>query len=80
MDSISRVEAFPMSDNHPVPGTVHLLDLEGILIAKHASGSQRDIVLVPSPSSDPNDPLNWSARRKLLSTVCVSMCVISHCI
>lgn len=56
-----------------VPGTVHLVDLEGILRAKHASGSEKDIVLVPAPSADPDDPLNWSPRRKLLSTTC--MCV-----
>ncbi|KAJ9644288.1 hypothetical protein H2204_001639 [Knufia peltigerae] len=41
--------------------------------AKHASKGSKDIVLVPAPSSDPDDPLNWSPRRKLLSTSC--MCV-----
>ncbi|KAI9838369.1 MAG: hypothetical protein M1819_005637 [Sarea resinae] len=56
-----------------IPGTVHLVDLEGTMHAKHASGQQHDVVLVPSPSSSPEDPLNWSPRRKLLSTVC--MCV-----
>jgi hypothetical protein len=73
----------------PVPGTVHLVDLEGTMLAKHAQGGQRDIVLVPAPSSDPDDPvggfcppkllnadttkLNWTPRRKMLSTTC--MCV-----
>ncbi|GAB7356972.1 hypothetical protein MBLNU459_g7810t1 [Dothideomycetes sp. NU459] len=56
-----------------VPGTVHLVDLEGTMHAQHARGGQRDIVLVPAPSSDPDDPLNWSPRRKALSTTC--MCV-----
>jgi hypothetical protein len=56
-----------------VPGTVHLVDLEGTIQAKHATGDERDIVLVPAPSADPEDPLNWSPRRKLLSTAC--MCV-----
>ncbi|KAL9121533.1 MAG: hypothetical protein Q9187_001904 [Circinaria calcarea] len=56
-----------------VPGTVHLIDLEGTLFAKHASGGQHDILLVPAPSDDPDDPLNWSPRRKKLSTV--SMCM-----
>lgn len=64
-----------MDDRRLVPGTVHLVDLEGVLNAKYASGSQTDIVLVPSPSADPDDPLNWSARRKLLSTACVCVCV-----
>lgn len=58
----------------PTPGTVHLVDLEGTLNAKHAKGSRnQDVVLVPAPSADPEDPLNWSPRRKTLSTVC--MCV-----
>jgi len=56
-----------------VPGTVHLVDLEHTMHAKHAQGGQRDIVLVPTPSSDLDDPLNWSPRRKMLSTTC--MCV-----
>lgn len=35
-----------------VPGTVHLVDLEGTLRAKHAPGAgHKDIVLVPSPVS-----------------------------
>jgi hypothetical protein len=56
-----------------VPGTVHLVDLMGTISGRHAESGQRDIVLVPAPSSDPDDPLNWSPRRKALSTVC--MCV-----
>lgn len=40
------------------PGTVHLVDLDGTLSAKHALGGQKDIVLIPAPSDDPNDPLN----------------------
>ena len=58
----------------PVPGTVHQVDLEGTMNAKHAKGTKsKDIVLVPAPSADPEDPLNWSPRRKTLSTIC--MCV-----
>ncbi|RGP80750.1 major facilitator superfamily transporter [Fusarium longipes] len=30
-------------------------------------GTHQDIVLVPRPSSDPEDPLNWSYRRKILA-------------
>jgi hypothetical protein len=56
-----------------IPGTVHLVDLLGTMSARHAEGGQKDIVLVPSPSSDPDDPLNWSSSRKALSTLC--MCV-----
>ena len=38
-----------MDDDRYVPGTVHLVDLEGVLDAKHASGSQIDIVLCHLP-------------------------------
>ncbi|EXJ93353.1 hypothetical protein A1O1_01745 [Capronia coronata CBS 617.96] len=62
------VEARPF-----IPGTVHLVDLEGTMRAKHASKGHKDIVLVPAPSNDPDDPLNWTPARKLLSTSC--MCV-----
>jgi hypothetical protein len=48
-----------------VPGTELLVDLAGHQSSgKHASG-RSDIVLVPQPSSDPEDPLNWSRKRKM---------------
>ncbi|KAJ4128993.1 hypothetical protein NW768_007519 [Fusarium equiseti] len=52
-----------------VPGTVLLVDFDGTADAPHA----RDIVLVPTPSEDPDDPLNWSSWRKtlFLTTICV---------
>ena len=56
-----------------IPGTVHLVDLPNTFAAKHAGGALKDVVLVPAPSSDPDDPLNWTKSRKTLSTV--SMCV-----
>ena len=64
-----------MMENQLVPGTIHLVDIEGTLRAKHASGGQNDVVLIPAPSDDPDDPLNWSPKRKLLSTASVFMCV-----
>ncbi|ATZ48034.1 hypothetical protein BCIN_03g02960 [Botrytis cinerea B05.10] len=61
-------------DTRAVPGTIHLVDLEGVMRGQHASASQlQDVVLVPSPSSDPDDPLNWTPKRKMLSTACMSM-------
>lgn len=41
------------------PGTVRLIDIDGTLLsAKHAqNSSEQDIVLHPTPSSDPEDPL-----------------------
>ncbi|KAI5207719.1 MFS general substrate transporter [Aureobasidium subglaciale] len=56
-----------------IPGTVHLVDLDGTMHTQHAQGGQRDIVLVPTPSQDPDDPLNWSPRRKMLSMTCMGV-------
>lgn len=60
-------------DTDVLPGTVHLVDLEGTVRGAHASGAQQDIVLVPSPSADPDDPLNWSPRRKWMSTIATNV-------
>ena len=38
---------------------------------KHAKGKHSHIVLVPQPSDDPNDPLNWPVWKKHL--VCCSI-------
>jgi hypothetical protein len=54
-----------------VPGTVLLVDLAGSQSGgKHAS-DRSDIVLVPQPSADPEDPLNWSRKRKMWSLAMV---------
>jgi hypothetical protein len=49
-----------------VPGTVHLVDLQNEVRGRHLGGD-KDIVLVPQPSADPEDPLNWTPRRKGLA-------------
>ncbi|KAH6887491.1 major facilitator superfamily protein [Thelonectria olida] len=54
------------SGRHPgaTPGTVHLVDVVG----NHASAHSKDgVELIPRPSEDPEDPLNWSRKRKYLS-------------
>lgn len=68
------IKMVPNVNRSAVPGTVTLLDLDHVMSAQHASGNS-DIVLIPTPSSDPDDPLNWSPRRKFLFTVCVNMWV-----
>jgi hypothetical protein len=55
-----------------VPGTVHLVDLGGDMHTQHLDGN-KEIVLVPKPSSDPEDPLNWTRKRKMLS---ICMCYV----
>ena len=56
-----------------VPGTVHLVDIEQTMHTRHAGSGAKDIVLVPTPSNDPDDPLNWSPKRKLMNTASVNM-------
>ena len=57
-----------MSTDTAVPGTVQLIDVEGNLHIEHGAG-QKEIVLVPQPTNDPNDPLRWSKNRKMASMV-----------
>lgn len=45
-----------MSDNF-IPGTVLLVDDAHEQSTKHATGKHTEIVLIPPPSDDPNDPL-----------------------
>lgn len=60
------------------PGTVRLIDTTGEQASKHAEGKgQQDIILVPHPSEDPEDPLNWTFKRKLLATSCVVVYTIA---
>lgn len=62
-----------VDDPEFIPGTVHLVDLDGTLHARHADGKQKDVVLIPAPSKDPDDPLNWKPRRKLLFLFCLCL-------
>ncbi|OJJ08760.1 hypothetical protein ASPVEDRAFT_879616 [Aspergillus versicolor CBS 583.65] len=61
------------------PGTVILIDFEGTLEAQHSRNST-DVVLNPVPSSDPNDPLNWSLARKWRATLCALFYTWSVCV
>lgn len=56
-----------MADS-PVPGTVHLIDLTGSSTLQHGK-SEQDIILLPQPTRDPQDPLNWTPKRRLNSSV-----------
>lgn len=61
-------------DESQVPGTVYLVDVDHSASSPH-SASSGDIILVPAPSSDPNDPLNWSTSRKRLHLLCLMLFV-----
>ena len=56
-----------------IPGTVHLVDVEGTIKGHHGAGHDKDIVLVPAPSAHPDDPLNWSPARKRTAAACMAM-------
>lgn len=61
-------------DDSVVPGSVYLVDVQEKTTVVHA-GKDSAIVLSPKPSSDVNDPLNWSRSRKLLHVTCVMICL-----
>lgn len=61
-----------------VPGTSRLVDVNGALPDAHAlQAGKRDVVLIPTPSADPDDPLNWSTTRKRLSCACMCAYVLT---
>ncbi|KAG5361859.1 putative MFS-type transporter [Yarrowia sp. C11] len=53
-----------MLDYTKIPGTSNWLEAS-------------QIVKLPVPSDDPDDPLNWSYRRKILSMICMSAFTLS---
>jgi hypothetical protein len=61
-------------DDSVVPGSVYLVDVQDKAAVVHA-GNESAIVLSPTPSSDVNDPLNWSRGRKILHVTCVMICL-----
>ncbi|ODV79883.1 putative ion transporter [Suhomyces tanzawaensis NRRL Y-17324] len=62
IEKILSGQDIPLSHEN-VPGTIHLIDMAGNLKLKKEHG---DIILQPQPSSNPNDPLRWSFRKKVL--------------
>jgi hypothetical protein len=58
-----------------IPGSILLVDVT------HGDASARtdrdEIVLIPTPCNNPDDPLNWAPMRKLLSTFCHNVSVQS---
>ncbi|PVH72588.1 MFS general substrate transporter [Cadophora sp. DSE1049] len=66
-------------DNSDVPGTSLLDDAKqdlggnaNISTLKHGTGKSSHIILVPQPTDDPNDPLNWSIWYRDMVTVAFS--------
>lgn len=56
-----------------VPGTTRIIDETGEVVASN------NFTLVPPPSADPNDPLNWSQPRKYLHLACLILYTMGIC-
>lgn len=75
----------PKDTNAHVPGTT-LLDVheqaaaDGSRVLKKGTGRNSHVVLVPQPSDDPNDPLNWPLwRRDMLFVLLLWGIVVGEC-
>ncbi|EHK23172.1 uncharacterized protein TRIVIDRAFT_149439 [Trichoderma virens Gv29-8] len=62
-----------------VPGTEVMTNMDGASF-DHDSGNQDTIVLIPQPTADPHDPLNWSTLWKTLVIVNQGIFVIASVI
>ncbi|KAF2276286.1 MFS general substrate transporter [Westerdykella ornata] len=59
-----------MHDQSDLPPDLHGLPTEQL---KHGTGRHSHIILVPQPSDDPNDPLNWPLWKKDMILFIVGM-------
>ncbi|OJJ46246.1 hypothetical protein ASPZODRAFT_152435 [Penicilliopsis zonata CBS 506.65] len=73
IDGLPDDDELEPADSSAIPGTITLVDINHVLTARHLDHGDHDIILVPAPSDDPEDPLNWSPRRKLMSTISVNV-------
>ncbi|BEJ13938.1 hypothetical protein CspHIS471_0311120 [Cutaneotrichosporon sp. HIS471] len=56
-----------------VPGTTRILDESGEIVGAN------NFTLVPEPSADPEDPLNWSPGRKRIQLACIVFYTVAFC-
>ncbi|KAI9672082.1 MAG: hypothetical protein M1831_001895 [Alyxoria varia] len=54
--------------DQPIPGTQPLLHLSKEGLHSRQKSKDDSIILIPAPSTQPDDPLNFSPRRKALAT------------
>lgn len=64
-------------DYNAIPGNSHLVNLDE---NKNGAEHMSKIVLIPTPSDDPDDPLNWTPRRKWTAVACVLIYTLGACI
>ncbi|KAF2184138.1 MFS general substrate transporter [Zopfia rhizophila CBS 207.26] len=64
-----------MNDQADLPAELHDIPTEQL---KHGTGKYSHIILVPQPTDDPNDPLNWPTWKKdmILCIVGLSAAVV----
>lgn len=55
-----------LQDGTPIPGSIQLVDTDNHITGLHES-QHKEIVLDPQPTNHPDDPLNWSMKRKLIT-------------
>ena len=73
-DSGGTVQLFEGTFRYRLVAFEHFLfaDLPPGTIGHHHEHSDTGVVLVPTPSEDPNDPLRWSRLKKLTAFVIVN--------
>lgn len=79
-DVLFKRSAFNMTtviDYNVIPGDSHLVDFDETRKSGEREGK---IVLNPTPSDDPDDPLNWTPRRKWTAVACVLIYTLGACI
>ncbi|KAF4630332.1 hypothetical protein G7Y89_g7797 [Cudoniella acicularis] len=67
---IDRMESINTGTKHNSIGRIQTLGS-----VRHRDAITNDVILIPTPSKDPNDPLNWSQGRKYYTAglVCLAM-------
>lgn len=84
MSQITDSERNPTDDLQPVKTSSEHIESKQIVKRVQTLGSLRhrhqhtgEIILIPTPSNDPNDPLNWSQPRKYYSAfvICLAMMI-----
>ncbi|SCV06243.1 LANO_0H25246g1_1 [Lachancea nothofagi CBS 11611] len=64
-------------DFEAIPGNSHLVNFNE---KKKDGDRQGKIVFIPTPSDDPDDPLNWTPLRKWTAVACVLVYTLGACI
>ncbi len=63
-------------DYDAVPGTSFLVDLDQ---KNENNENEKNVVLIPTPSDDPNDPLNWTRARKWMQLFSIIVFAYGDC-